>query len=101
MKRSGEMSIAMSNMCQPSDCRWDTAIRDAEVEIRLLARQMARLKQAVRIFEKNKAEGVQWPSSCADSGVNVQDGVNVQSHRVWHIYHSRSLTHRRILLIHQ
>jgi hypothetical protein len=40
---------------------WDAAIRDADEEIRFLARQLARLRQAVLIFKENKKEGMPWP----------------------------------------
>jgi len=56
------MSNRVSNAARCSSW-WDQAVRDAESEIRLLARNMARLRQAVRIFKANKRDGVAWPGS--------------------------------------
>ena len=67
------MSNDTDNNCQTQDSQWDNAIRDAENEIRELDRRRARLRQAIRIFQANKADKVNWPkagsegSSCAGS----------------------------------
>jgi len=46
---------------QTADSQWDSAIRDAEMEVELLVRQQSRLRQAIRIFKQNKSDGMQWP----------------------------------------
>lgn len=61
MSRSVKLSIALSNNSQVDESPWDTAIRDAEAELRLLSRQRARIQQALRIFKLNKKEGMEWP----------------------------------------
>jgi hypothetical protein len=59
-----------NNLSNYSKERWDEAIADAEAEVRALAKQAARLRQAIRIFKENKREGVKWPGA----GVIGQDG---------------------------
>jgi hypothetical protein len=54
-------SIALSINSQANDSAWDRAIMDAESEIQILARKLARLRRAVLIFKANKRDGVQWP----------------------------------------
>jgi hypothetical protein len=40
---------------------WDIAISDADDEIRLAKKKLARLQQAARISRENKKDGVAWP----------------------------------------
>jgi hypothetical protein len=62
MMVSSDLSNSESNSGQLTHYAWDNAIRDAEGEIRFLSRQIARLRQAIRIFEANKRDGLKWPS---------------------------------------
>jgi hypothetical protein len=61
MMVSNDLSNSDSNCSQLTHSAWDNAIRDAREEIRLLSRQKARLQQAIRIFELNKRDGMEWP----------------------------------------
>ena len=64
MSLSNNLSSTSKRARQPSQANehtWDAAIRDADEEIRSLSRQLARLRQAVRIFKENKKEGMPWP----------------------------------------
>ena len=59
-------SLSMANMdtagiSQLDNSKWDTAIADAEGEIRELTRKRARLAYAVRVFRANKRDGIPWP----------------------------------------
>ena len=60
MKTSNNVSNDRPNANLDSK-QWDEAIKDAEGEIRVLAKQRVRLQQAVRIFKANKRDGVKWP----------------------------------------
>jgi hypothetical protein len=59
---TNKVSIDSDNKCQTNDSEWDTAIRDAEIEIQELTRKTTRLKQAIRIFRENKKDGMKWPA---------------------------------------
>jgi hypothetical protein len=48
-------------MRQTDESKWSAAIRDAKGEISSLTRQLARLRQAIRIFEVNEREKMDWP----------------------------------------
>jgi hypothetical protein len=62
MMATNKVSIDSDNKCQTNDSEWDTAIRDAEIEIQELTRKTTRLKQAIRIFRENKKDGMKWPA---------------------------------------
>lgn len=42
---------------------WDTAIADAEKEIKRLGGQLSRLKSALASFKQNRELGIPWPGS--------------------------------------
>jgi hypothetical protein len=44
------------------DSRWDEAIADARQKLIEGKAYVARVKTAIKSFEKNKAEGVPWPT---------------------------------------
>jgi len=74
MRASVKVSKEKLEKCQTKESAWDTAIGDAETELRLLSRQRARIQQALRIFKLNKKDGMEWPggflcrpkASCAE-----------------------------------
>jgi len=61
MIKSKKQSRTVSKHSQTNESGRDTAIRDAEQEILILARQKVRLEQALRIFHQNKKEDVKCP----------------------------------------
>ncbi len=58
---STNLSNDIVNSSQSNENKWDKAIFDAEEEIKSLRKQSYRLRHAVRIFKKNKRDGMQWP----------------------------------------
>jgi len=43
--------------------QWEKAIADATEELRVVTRRKARLEQAIRVFRRNKKDGIEWPKS--------------------------------------
>jgi hypothetical protein len=68
MIASKRVSSATQKQCQHYETMWDTAILDAEGEIRILTLQLARLRQAISIFRANKRDGVEWPEQKSPEG---------------------------------
>ncbi len=48
--------------CNIIDPHWDEAIADAKRKLGEGKTYLARIKAAIKVFEKNKGDGVQWPS---------------------------------------
>lgn len=46
---------------------WDTAIADAETEIKRLGDQLRRLKSALATFKQNRELGIPWPGSATQN----------------------------------
>jgi hypothetical protein len=44
------------------DSRWDEAISDARRKLSEGKNYVAHLKSAIKLFERNKASGVPWPT---------------------------------------
>ena len=53
------MNHLMGSQCAHSE--WDEAINVAKQEIQDLDRKKTRLLAAIRIFNANKKDGVEWP----------------------------------------
>jgi hypothetical protein len=49
--------------CSIIDPRWDEAIADARRKISEVRGYIAQLRAAIKVFEKNKGNGVRWPKS--------------------------------------
>jgi hypothetical protein len=48
--------------CNTIDPRWDEAIADVQRKLIEGKTYVARLKSAIRLFERNKANSVPWPT---------------------------------------
>jgi hypothetical protein len=57
-----KLSRTENERCQNVDPKWDIAIIDAKKELAGVEQRASRLRNAIRIFQDNKAKGVQWPS---------------------------------------
>lgn len=61
MESSNKLSSTFIDSSQGTECKWDNAILSAENEIENLAKQVERLKGAVKTFKANKRDGIPWP----------------------------------------
>jgi hypothetical protein len=74
MIQSKNVSTDSVEQAQEHDSKWDEAITDAKGELLRLTVQAKRLQQAIKIFQANKRDGVQWPKSKGDTPEkNVQN----------------------------